>query len=71
MLVAARYIFLGVLGLLFNLLYWRLLFNYGGVDILEQLRELDHLAFNLLDSFVAALDSAKSGLRLTTTIRLQ
>ena len=47
-----------VLRLLFSVLYSRLLLNDGGFHILEKLRKLDHLPFNLLDGLVSALNGA-------------
>ena len=48
-----------VLGLRVNVLNSGLLLHNGCLHVLEELGELDHLALDLLDGFVSALDGAQ------------
>lgn len=70
MFIAALYILMGLLGLVLDLLNRRFLLHDGGVDVLEQLCEFDHLSLDFLDGFVTALDGAEGGLGLASPVRL-
>ena len=56
--------------LLLDLLNRSFLLYDCGVNVLEQLRELDHLALDLLDGFMATLDSVEGRLSLPATVGL-
>ena len=56
--------------LIIDLFKGGILFHNGLVDVLEELGEFDHLAFDLLYGFVAALDGAEGGLGLAAAVGL-
>lgn len=68
--VAALDVLVRLFGLRLDLLHRRFLLYDGGVDVLEELRELDHLSFDLLDGFVSALDGVEGGLGLPSSVGL-
>jgi hypothetical protein len=57
-------------GLLLDLDHRRLMLYHGGLDILKELSQLNHLSLDLLDRFVATLHGAKCGLGLATSVAL-
>lgn len=59
------------LALLVDLFKGWILLDNGLVDVLEELGELDHLAFDFLNGFVAALDGAEGGLSLAAAVALE
>lgn len=71
MLIALAHMSMRFFRFHFDILDRRFLLHYSGIDVLEQLSEFDHLALNLLDGLVAALDGPKSGLRLPTAVALK
>jgi hypothetical protein len=60
-----------LLALLLDIGNQRLLLLNNLVEILEELSELDHLALDVLDGFVALLDIAEGGAGLTAAVRAQ
>lgn len=64
-------ILMDFLALLIDLFKGRVLLDDRLVNILEELCQFDHLAFDFLNGFMAALDSAESGLGLAATVALQ
>jgi len=59
-----------ILSVLLNVLYQRLLLNNDRIQVLEQLRQLDHRLLDLLDRVVALLYVAERALSLAATVGL-
>lgn len=71
LLVALHHVVVHLLALLLNVLHQRLLLHDDVVEVLEQLRELHHLALDLLDGLVALLDIPEARLGLAAAVRVQ
>ena len=71
LLVTAHKVRVRLLGLLLDILHQRILLDDDGVQVLEQLLQLDHGALDLLDRVVALLHIAQRALRLASAVRVE
>ena len=71
LLIAAHKMRVRLLGLLLDVLHQRILLHDNGVQVLEQLLQLDHGALDLLDGVVALLHIAQRALRLASAVGVE